>query len=241
MQAEIASFAGIQIPASACELFDKGAELLRDRNVPAALRCFYSAQQLGYDAKECAGARWNCWMLLGEFEKAWQESDLISSIGGRDAKQFWDGQPWDGKRVMLRCLHGLGDTIQFIRYAPLLKEHCRSLFVQTHPQLVNLVKGVPGVDRVFTWGIDYREDFSSWDMQMEITELPRAFRSDPANIPLTPYVQVPAERVRWASRWFDGANLPRIGVAWEAGPWDPARSISLSELSPLFALDLCRF
>jgi hypothetical protein len=223
-------------------LFDRGTALLHSRNVRPALQCFYSAQQLGYEAKKCAAARWECWMLLGEFERAWRESDLISAIGGGDPNQFWDGQAWDGKRVMLRCLHGLGDTIQFIRYAPLLKETCCSLVVQTHPQLVNFIKGVPGVNHVFTWGTGCPKDCSEWDMQMEVTELPRAFRTSVPSIPaLTPYIQVPEERVQWGSSWFEKQEKLRIGVAWEAGPWDCSRSISLAEFSPLFDFKSCRF
>ena len=242
MRSEISSPAGTQVSASASELFDKGAELLRSRSVQPALRCFYSAQQLGYDEKKCAAARWEGWMLLGEFEQAWQESDFISSIGGRGPKQFWDGQGWNGKRVMLRCLHGLGDTIQCIRYAPRLKESCRSLFVQTHPQLVNLIKGVPGVDHVFTWGNGSPEDRLAWDTQMEVIELPRAFRTTIPDIPIsTPYIEVPGERIQWGSRWFEEQQNLRIGIAWEAGPWDSLRSISLAEFLPLSAFKSCRF
>jgi hypothetical protein len=181
-------------------------------------------------------------MLLGKFEQAWQESDFISSIGGGDPKQFWDGQAWNGKRVMLRCLHGLGDTIQCIRYAPLLRQSCRFLFVQTHPQLVNLIKGVPGVDHVFTWGNGSPEDRLAWDTQMEVIELPRAFRATIPDIPVsTPYIEVPDERIQWGSRWFEEQESLRIGIAWEAGPWDSLRSIGLPEFSHLFAFKSCRF
>ncbi len=243
MQAEM-----VPSPADLCDLgrasalFAEGADLLQSRNVRPALRCFYSAQQLGYDVKECAAARWDCWMLLGNFGRAWQESDLISAAGGGDPKQFWDGQAWNGKRVILRCLHGLGDTIQFIRYAPLLRESCHSLFVQTHPQLVSLIEGVQGVNHVLTWGNGPSEDGLAWDTQIEVTELPRAFRTTISNIPgLVPYIQVPEERIQWASRWFAGQKKLRIGIAWEAGPWNTLRSIPLSEFSPLLAFETCRF
>ncbi len=181
-------------------------------------------------------------MLLGEFERAWQESDLISAIGARDPNQFWHGETWKGKRVMVRCLHGLGDTIQFIRYAPLLKETCRSLFVQTHPQLVNFIKGVPGVDHVFTWDNSCSEDCAEWDLQMEVTELPRAFRTTIPTIPAQiPYIQVPDEKIQWAANCFEERANLRIGIAWEAGPWDCLRSIALGKFGPLFALKSCRF
>ncbi|MBV9768586.1 MAG: hypothetical protein JOZ32_03350 [Bryobacterales bacterium] len=179
-------------------------------------------------------------MLLGEFEKAWRESDFISELG-RDPERFWTGQSWTGKRVMLRCLHGLGDTIQFIRYAPLLKKTCRSLVVQTHPQLVTLLDSVPGVGRVTTWADGTPGDDSEWDMHMEVNELPRAFRTTLGKIPIMPYLRIPEQRIQWASEWFEEQGHLRIGIAWEAGHWNSSRSIPLEEFAPLFASHECQF
>jgi hypothetical protein len=181
-------------------------------------------------------------MLVGDFERAWRESDFISAVVARDPNRYWDESHWNGQRVMLRCLHGLGDTIQFIRYAPMLKQSCRSLTVQTHPQLVTLLEGVPGIDRVCTWGPGYVENTSDWDMQMEVTELPRAFRTTLATIPAaTPYIHLPKERIEWGANCLHAAGKIRVGIAWEAGPWNPARSISLDELAPLLSCQSCCF
>ncbi len=198
-----------------------------------ALECFHAAQRVGFPVNRCAAARWDCWMLTGQFEKAWEESDLIAWTGAPDPHRFWDGQSWDGKRVMLRCLHGLGDTIQFIRYASLLRGTCRGLTVQTHPQLRTLLEGVAGVDRVITWGRDYVDDLSAWDKQMEVTELPRAFRARAETLPACPYIEVPRERMEWASGLFPQRHGFRIGLCWQSGPWDSNRSIRLSQLQPL--------
>ncbi len=217
-------------------LYQRGQQLLERRCVPEALECFQAAQCSGFDATQCAAARWNCWMLSGQFERAWEESDLIASGGAADPHQFWDGRTWQDRRIMLRCLHGLGDTIQFIRYAPLLRKTCKSLTVQTHPQLTTLLEGVAGVDRVVTWGPGYVEDVSDWDLQMEVNELPRAFRSTVDSLPAdVPYIQIPKERAGWAARRFPARSGVRIGLCWQSGPWDPSRSIALDALAPLLA------
>src|ERR1700733_4979825 len=116
---------------------------------------------------EAAAKRWKEHMLRGDFRSAWRESDVIASTGCNDPHRFWNGAPWAKKRVMLRCLHGLGDAIQFIRYAPLLKETCRTLTVQSHPELVRLLSYATAVDRTVTWG----EAEDEWDVQIEVTEL----------------------------------------------------------------------
>jgi hypothetical protein len=229
-------------PPDASASFFQGQHFLTRRNVRAAIERFDSAQRLGYAPEECAAARWHCWMLLGNFERAWQESDFISAVGATDPNRYWDGRPWTDQRVMLRCLHGLGDTIQFIRYAPMLKQSCRSLTVQTHPQLVTLLESVPEIDHVCTWGPGYTESPSNWDMQMEVTELPRAFRTTVATIPAAaPYIPIPKERIEWAANRIPFIGKMRVGMAWEAGPWNPARSIRLEELAPLLSCENCCF
>jgi hypothetical protein len=229
-------------PSDAVASFSRGQKLLSRRIVPSAIECFDAARHLGYDATECAAARWHCWMLLGSFEQAWQESDFIASTGAEDPNRFWDGRSWNKQRVMLRCLHGLGDTLQFIRYAPLLKQTCHSLTVQTHPQLVRLIGNMPVIDKACTWNAEYVENGSDWDMQMEVAELPRAFRTTLTSIPAAvPYIAVPGERVNWAAKFFDASTKMRVGLAWKSGPWDPSRSVNLTQLTPLLSSPNCCF
>ena len=176
-------------------------------------------------------------MLLGDFEAAWRESDFIEHLGVKDENRLSDGRSWHGKAVMLRCLHGLGDTIQFIRYAPLLRKECAKLLVKTQPELLRLIASVPGIDEVHTWGPAYKEEPSTWDVQIEINELPRLFRTSLKTIPsFLPYLFVPNDRLLWASQWFPDSHQARVGVAWQASAWDTSRSISLSNLSEVLRL-----
>src|SRR5215211_7589768 len=144
-------------------------EYLDQRRVPEALNAFDQAERLGADCCECSSGRWTCWMLLGCFERAWQESEKILAQGGFDPHRFWDGAPFSGKKVMVRCLHGLGDAIQFIRYIPLLRRQAAAVTIQTHPELVSLLRGIDSADAVITWN----GPEPSWDQQIEVMELPR--------------------------------------------------------------------
>jgi hypothetical protein len=212
--------------------YNKGQQLLAERRVKEALECFHAAHQSGFDANQCAAARWTCWMLAGCFERAWEESDRIAASGASDPHRFWNGESWSGKRVMIRCLHGLGDTIQFIRYVPLLKKTCARIVVQAHPQLTTLLEGVPGVDHVMTW--ERGEAEPEWDLQMEVNELPRIFRTTIQSLPADiPYIQLPQERVNWAAARFSERQGLRIGICWRSGLWDSSRSIPLKEFVKL--------
>jgi hypothetical protein len=145
--------------------------------------------------------------------------------------------------VMLRGLHGLGDTIHFIRYAPLLRAACSDLTVQTHPQLMTLVEGVAGVDRVTTWPpLGQRESDSNWEIQMEVTELPWAFRASVDLLPASvPYVHVPRVNVEWTAERLPKRLGLRIGLCWRSGPFNPRRSLQFDELGPLFACSAHQF
>ncbi len=92
-----------------------------------------------------------------------------------------------GARVLIRCLHGLGDTLQFIRYAPLIRKEARSLAIEAQPALKQLLKEAQIADEVITWG----EPEPVWDQQIEVIELPRIFRTTVESIPNhVPYLDV---------------------------------------------------
>ena len=57
-------------------------------------------------------------MLAGDFEQAWRASDRIRELGAEDPHRFWQGEELAGQRVIVRCLHGFGDSVQFLRYLP---------------------------------------------------------------------------------------------------------------------------
>ncbi|HST88648.1 MAG TPA: hypothetical protein VLJ14_09735, partial [Ktedonobacterales bacterium] len=170
-------------------------------------------------------------MLSGRFLQAWCESDAIAARGTPDPHRFWDGLPFTGKRVLVRCLHGFGDAIQFVRYAQLLRREASRVIVQTHPELVPLIRGAACVDEAITWS---DEDAVEWDQQIEVMELPRAFRTTAATIPRDiPYLSLPPAALKRAALGCRPGPKPRIGLQWGSSGWNPERSMHLDDLQPL--------
>src|SRR4051812_40557578 len=101
---------------------------------------------------------WTCAMRAGDFAAAWRISDAILAervTRGEDCLQaprhlqfIWRGQPLADRRVLVRCYHGLGDTLQFIRFAAPLARVARSTLFWVQPVLLDLVARVAGVQRV---------------------------------------------------------------------------------------------
>jgi len=146
----------------------------------------------------------------------------------RHEQDLWDGTPLAGARVLVRCYHGLGDVIQFARYAPLLKAVARSVTFWAQPAVIPLLRTVCGIDRLLPLH-DGAPD-GDYDVDIEVMELPHAFRSTLATLPRTvPYIHVPPA---------DLTSLPpaakRVGLFWQTGNWDPRRAVPPS-LVPILA------
>ena len=204
------------------------------REIGRSLASFSRAWELGIHPDRGAQERWMALMLLGNFAEAWMESDCVQryrSSAGITCRHepihlrfVWDGSPLECGRVLLRCYHGLGDTLQFIRYVPLLKERARHVMVQAQPGLIPLLQSMQEIDRLIPLG-GAEPDY---DVEIESMELPHAFRTTPATIPAA----IPYLRVKSAPKPLDDRRL-RVGLVWTAGAWKPERSIPVSELAVL--------
>ncbi|PWU07218.1 MAG: hypothetical protein C5B51_10555 [Terriglobia bacterium] len=206
------------------------------RYIPECLQFLRSAESHGYPSDECASCRWNCWMLLGRFEDAWLESDAIAARNGPDPNCLWDGRPFRGNRVIIRCLHGFGDAIQFLRYTGLVRRAAQAVFVQTHPQLRTLARALPHVDGVTSWEDGPGRHGSDWDQQIEVMELPRAFRTTLVTIPTEiPYISPPGPYIERSRYALGPRSKRRIGLLWEGSNWNSARNVPAPELLPILA------
>jgi len=183
-------------------------------------------------------ARWMDAMRRGDFAAAWRISDELLRRRNateqyalpRHMQSVWDGRPVQGQRVLVRCYHGLGDTIHFIRYAARLKEAAAGVIVWAQPSLIPLLCTVQGIDRLLPLhdGVPDVE----YDVDVDVTELPYVFRTTLASIPNdVPYLHV------------EPASLPlregrlRVGLIWQSGDWDKSRSVPFSEIQRLMELD----
>src|SRR4051794_40051737 len=196
--------------------------------MPEAAAC--DAQLDALDAAE-----WIRCARRGDFEAAWQISDRIRLRNGanrdpaipRHFQRVWDGTDLRGRRVLIRCYHGLGDTIQFIRYAPLVASVASEVTVWAQPALLPLLSTVAGIDRLVP--LHDGEPDVEYDVDAEVMELPYIFRTTLATVPArVPYVCVESSPSPLAG------PSPRVGIVWRAGEWDDRRTIPFEQLDPLF-------
>jgi hypothetical protein len=178
------------------------------------------------------------WLRLarrGDLEGAWRVSDRIRQRHARrhdwtiprHLQHVWDGSALAGRRVLIRCYHGLGDTIQFIRYAPFVRAVAKNVIVWAQPSLLPLLRYVSGIDRLLPLH-DGSPDVE-YDVDIEVMELPYAFRTTLATIPHdVPYLAAVPLTL--------GGRRPKVGIVWRAGEWDVRRSIEFQQIGPLLEL-----
>lgn len=213
---------------------------LLKRDLMQAHRALEQAQQLGADPDILCGHRWQVHMLSGDFEQAWQQSDALRQRNAHDPHRFWTGEKIGGKRIIVRCLHGLGDAVQMLRYAPQLRAQAAHVTYELPPRLYPLGPHFEAVENVITWGDQAPSVPPSFDLQLEVMELPYLFRTSLDELPLaTKYLHVSTESHTERREEPRSTSKPRIGIVWSAGSWNLARSIPLKLLEPLFAT--CRF
>jgi Tfp pilus assembly protein PilF len=140
-----------------------------------------------------------------------------------------------GKRALLFHEQGFGDTLQMLRYAPLLAARGAEVLVRVPPPLARLTAAVPGVHVVVGDG----EAAGALDYQAPLMSLPLIFGTDLGSIPAAmPYlVADPAAGAAWAER-LAGLPRPRVGLVWAGSPTgglDHRRSMRFVDLAPIFA------
>lgn len=191
------------------------------------------------------GAAWMRHMMAGDWTAAWAVSDAVLRTRAgmpswhlpRHEQWIWDGTPVDGRRVLVRCYHGLGDTLQFARFLPALGARAAHVTLWAQPALLPLLARTPGVDRFLPLH-DGTPD-AEWDVDVEVMELAHLFRATPASLPRdVPYLALPDDRGEPTDAPPERDAPLEVGLVWSAGDWNHAlRSIPFAALAPLFALD----
>jgi tetratricopeptide (TPR) repeat protein len=181
-------------------------------------------------------------LLAGDYEQAWPlyEARLAMKHGLARPELAgmprWDGKsPVAGKTIIVHAEQGLGDTLQFCRYVPMLAQRCRIIFDVQRP-LRRLLSGLPGVERIITQD----EPLPEFDAWIPLMSLPLAFRTTLATIPATiPYLTAEPERMaRWRHR-LTALSGRKIGLVWAGAAnnrYDRRRSMALQQLAPLGAI-----
>jgi tetratricopeptide (TPR) repeat protein len=223
--------------------YNLGIALLKQKLVASSIEHFDHTLTLRPDHAEAHHNRSAALLLSENYEEGLTEYEW--RFGSRDfpPARFrwprWDGSNLAGRTIVLCSEQGMGDTLQFVRYAPMVKARGARVIVECQPALHAILARTPGVD---AWtsnaapalAADCCEPLMSLPYRMGTT-----YPAVPADVP---YVFAdPQLLVAWQTRLDEfGAARLKVGLAWQGNPRCPGdrwRSVPLAAYAPLSAID----
>lgn len=223
-------------PGFAQALFNKGKALGNLERYAEAAAAYEAALAINPNYEE---AKWHLsWMylVLGDFARGWPLFEArwtIAALGNQrrypQMPQWLGQESIAGQSLLLYAEQGLGDTLQFCRYVPMLQAMGARVSLAVQAPLVSLLAGQwPGVAVAESFA-----DFSGFDLAIPLMSLPLALGTHLESIP----AQVPYLRITGAEKEI--GHRPRIGLVWSGSTGhknDKNRSIPVATLEPLFEL-----
>jgi tetratricopeptide (TPR) repeat protein len=225
-----------------------GAVFQEKQQVPRALKCFDTALAVQPDYAE---ARWNratCLLLAGDYERGWEEYEWRIEVPKHRLKRTlerprWQGEPVQGKRVLLYSEQGFGDTFQFARYIPLVMALGARVILECYPEQALLLAGsFPALEGL----IIRSQPLPEYDCFCPLPSLPLIFRTRLETIPRNiPYLfPDPALMEKWGKKLDDAQTQLKVGLVW-AGRTETQkqrrRPVPFSALASLFTVSGVQF
>jgi tetratricopeptide (TPR) repeat protein len=223
---------------------NRGAALMELGRIEEAVDDYNQAIALNPEDADAHHNRALAYLSLGRFERGWRdydwrwETEQLRCKRHRFLGPIWSGtEAIAGKTVLLYEEQGLGDTIQFCRFVPLVAEQNARIVLAVPPALKGLLAGLPGASVVLTDG----DRLPAFDLHCPLLSLPRAFGTRLETIPAPVQLNVPADLLqKWKSKLGERDRL-RVGLAWAGNAIhrnDKNRSIPLTALLSLRELPI---
>ncbi|SMF78249.1 Flp pilus assembly protein TadD, contains TPR repeats [Azospirillum oryzae] len=202
------------------------------------------------DRPQDAGLHWNlgfACLMAGDYRRGWPEfdwrrhDDRAEPPWRRLTQPTWHGESLIGRTVLLYAEQGLGDTLQFLRYVPLVAARGGRVVLEVQRPLLSLMSGVEGAAQIIARG----DPLPPFDLECPLMSLPHAFDTVLDGVPADiPYLRPdPVRLARWRDRLGPHTAL-RVGVVWAGNPRFPGdgdRSPRLAGLRGLLDVPGCRF
>lgn len=221
---------------------NRAITLIEMRRMDEAIAAFDDVLATAPDYRDAAFNKSLTYLLKGDYEKGWPVYESrwkraeFKTKPNPFGKPPWLGQrDIRGKRLLVVAEQGLGDTLQMLRYVPLLVERGAIVIAAVQTALVDLARNVPGIETV----LGENQTIPRWDEFIPTMSLPLAMGTLYDTVPnAVPYLWATEEaKAKWAAR-LGPRTRPRIGLAWSGNKNAPSlfhrlRPIALQTLAPI--------
>ena len=182
-------------------------------------------------------------LLQGDYVNGWRNYEMRWKVyTPRTSPQpLWLGAPLNGARILLHAEQGLGDSLQFLRYVPLVQAAGGKVMLDLPAKLHRLAAGLPGVLTLVKTG----DPLPYFDCHCPLMSLPLALGTTLETVPAqVPYLSVPADALKAAEALAWPPSGFKVGLAWTGNqdhPKNHFRSVPLELLEPLLHIDGIHF
>ncbi|WP_404424373.1 tetratricopeptide repeat protein [Nibricoccus sp. IMCC34717] len=172
-------------------------------------------------------------LVTGDFARGWENYEARPSRSLRAAPPpDWDlRSPLDGRTLLVHAEQGLGDTLNFARYVPVLADRAARVVFEVQPALLPVLEPLRTRALLVAPG---SPEAAQADMKVPLLSLPLAFRTTAADLPpVGNWISVSEERIQRAARLLGARSQPRLGLVWAGNPAhtnDHNRSLPLARL-----------
>jgi tetratricopeptide (TPR) repeat protein len=228
-------------PEHAGAWLHRGRALAALNRLDEAVKSYGKARAAGKDHADIQFSEALALLTLGDYRTGFEKYESRWQRSGMPAPQSRRGPLWLGdyplarKSVLLHAEQGLGDTIQFARYVPLLAATGAKIILEVQSELTALMARLDGGAAIIARG----EAPPPFDVHCPLGSLPLALRTEPDTVPAQiPYLS--ADNA-WLTKWtvrIGALTRPRIAIAWSGNAShynDRNRSLAFARLAPLFA------
>ena len=210
-----------------------------------AVASFHIALQVKPDDADAHYNLGDTLLLNGDFEAGWKEYEWRWQIEQLKNSRRYFAQPlWlgedtlDGRTILLHSEQGIGDTIQFSRFAKMVADRGARVILEVPSPLAGLMEKLEGFTRL----VENGSALPYFDYHCPLLSLPLAFNTDIDSIPAhIPYIFSDSARVASWQKILGVKTNPRVGLVWSGNRThknDHNRSIALIRMLPLLAQDI---
>jgi tetratricopeptide (TPR) repeat protein/glycosyltransferase involved in cell wall biosynthesis len=235
-------------PDSSNAYYNLGFALRRSNRVIEAIAAYRQAIALQPDSVNAHKNLGHALLLTGDFIPGFAEYQWRWQQEGWAVRPFtqpeWDGSDLSGKTILLHAEQGMGDTLQFIRYVPLVKARGGRVIVECQEPLLRLLTSLDSIDQL----VPQDAPLPAFDVHAPLLNLPRILGTTLATIPADiPYLPIPSSLPPVPLPTPNPQSLTpnfKIGLVWAGNPShrnNRFRSCRLDQFQPLFDLENVSF
>ncbi len=215
-----------------------GATLREQFKLSEARQAFERLEAIQPDSPSAQLGLATCHLFQEDYERGWPAYEARLRMPGAPSPPDlprWTGEPLEGRSLLLIAEQGLGDTIQFVRYARSLKQRGARVVLAVQPALGRLMASQPNLDELFLLGSS--EQLPRCDFYLPLLSAPGTLGTSASTIPAeVPYLWAdPKLTDQWRQELSEVEGF-KIGIVWQGSRsfvLDRWRSIALSEFAPL--------